>query len=138
MPDRAQLDSERHDRLLTSLEGDEGREFPPHGLSMYHRMMNYIDSVFENAMGQQFDLECPVAPGTSTSSTRRGPILLGRAQPVTVFMEQADSAYLKANEKKTSVGYPSGRFAKIYSVAGQEVYGKAALVNPSLHAALHS
>ncbi|MPC39506.1 hypothetical protein E2C01_033043 [Portunus trituberculatus] len=28
-------------------------------------------------------------------------------------------------------------FAKIYSVAGQEVYRKAALVNPSLHATLH-
>ncbi|MPC50922.1 hypothetical protein E2C01_044755 [Portunus trituberculatus] len=71
-------------------------------------------------------------------TTQKGPILLGRAQPVKFFMEQADSAYLWANEKKpTSVGYPSGRFAKIYSVAGQEVYGKAALVNPSLHAALN-
>ncbi|MPD03354.1 hypothetical protein E2C01_098987 [Portunus trituberculatus] len=53
-------------------------------------------------------------------------------------MEQADSAYLKANEKKpTSVGYPSSRFTKIYSVAGQEVYGKDALVSPNLHAVLH-
>ncbi|MPC46734.1 hypothetical protein E2C01_040460 [Portunus trituberculatus] len=88
-------------------------------------------------MGQRFDLERSVASGTSTSPTRKGPILLGRAQPVRVFMEQAESAYLKANEKKpTSVGYPLGRFAKIYSGAGQEVYGKAALVNSSLHAAL--
>ncbi|MPC29284.1 hypothetical protein E2C01_022509 [Portunus trituberculatus] len=117
----ARRNSERLDGLPTGLEGDEGRDFPPHGPSMYHHMMNYIDSVFEDAMGQQFDLECPVAPGTNTSPTRKGPILLGRAQPVRVFMEQDDSAYLKANEKKpTSVGYPSGRFAKIYSVAGQE------------------
>ncbi|MPC67287.1 hypothetical protein E2C01_061460 [Portunus trituberculatus] len=137
-PDRARRNSVRHDGLPTGLEGDEGHEFPPHGPSMYHRMMNYIDSVFEDAMGQRFDLERPVAQGTSTSRTRKGPILLGRAQPVRVFMKQADSAYLKANEKKpTSVGYPSGRFAKIYGVAGQEVYRKAALVNPSLHAALH-
>ncbi|MPD02063.1 hypothetical protein E2C01_097618 [Portunus trituberculatus] len=92
--------------------------------------MNYIDSVFEDVIGQRFDLERPVGLGTSTLPTRKGPILLGRAQPVRVFM---------ANEKKpTSVGYPSGRFTKIYSVAGQELYGKAALLNPSLHAALHS
>ncbi|MPC52488.1 hypothetical protein E2C01_046358 [Portunus trituberculatus] len=105
---------------------------------MYHRMMNFIDLVLEDAMGQRIELERPVGPSTSTTPTQKGPILLGRAQPVMFFMEQADSAYLKANEKKpTSVGYPSGRFAKIYSVVGLEVYGKATLVNPSLHAALN-
>ena len=42
--------------------------------------------------------------------------------------------YLRMNKKNpSSVGYPLGRFTKLYSVAGQEVYGKAALVNPSLH-----
>ncbi|MPC93146.1 hypothetical protein E2C01_088268 [Portunus trituberculatus] len=86
-PDGARRNSERHDGLPIGLEGDEGREFPPHGPSMYHRIMNYIDSGFEDAMGQRFDLERPVAPGTSTSPTRKGPILLGRAQPVRVFME---------------------------------------------------
>ncbi|MPC77975.1 hypothetical protein E2C01_072445 [Portunus trituberculatus] len=81
----------------------------------------------------------PCGPGYQQLTYKKGPILLGRAQPVRVFMEQADSTYLKTNEKKpTSVGYFSSRFAKIYSVAGQEVYGKAALVNPSLHAALYS
>ncbi|MPC60997.1 hypothetical protein E2C01_055059 [Portunus trituberculatus] len=90
-------------------------------------------------MGQWIDLECLVAQGTSTKSTKKGPILLRRTQPIRFFMEQADSASSKANEKKpTSVGYPSGRFAKIYSVAGQEIYGKSALVNPSLHATLNS
>ncbi|MPC48796.1 hypothetical protein E2C01_042579 [Portunus trituberculatus] len=92
---------ERDDEISTGLEGDEGCEFLPHAPSMYYRMMNYI----EDAMGQWIDL------GTSTTPTKKGPILLGRAQPV--------------------------RFAKIYSVAGQEVYGKAALVNPSLHTALN-
>ena len=47
--------------------------------------------------------------------------------------------YLRTNEKNpSSVGYPSGRFAKLYSLAGQEVYGKAALFNPSLYNALKS
>ena len=47
--------------------------------------------------------------------------------------------YLRTNEKNpSSVGYPLGRFARLHSVAGQEVYGKAALVNPSLHNTLKS
>ncbi|MPC58535.1 hypothetical protein E2C01_052541 [Portunus trituberculatus] len=33
-PNGACCDSERHDGLPTGLEGDEGREFPPHGPSM--------------------------------------------------------------------------------------------------------
>ncbi|MPC46722.1 hypothetical protein E2C01_040448 [Portunus trituberculatus] len=64
--------------------------------------------------------------------------LLGRAQPVQFFMEQANRAYLKAIERKPSwIGYPSGRFAKIYNVGGQEVFGKTTLVNPDLHNVLH-
>ncbi|MPC24915.1 hypothetical protein E2C01_018009 [Portunus trituberculatus] len=133
-PGGARHDLERHDGIPTGLEGDEGREF----FSMYHHMINYIDSVFEDAMGQQIDLEHPVAPGTSTTPTKKGPILLGRAQPVRFFMEQAYSAYLKADEKKpTSFRYPLGKFANIYSVVGQEVYRKVALVNSSFHTALN-
>ena len=49
-------------------------------------------------------------------------------------MDQANINYLRTNEKNpSSVGYPLGRFAILYNMKGQEVYGKAALVNPSLH-----
>ncbi|MPC48402.1 hypothetical protein E2C01_042174 [Portunus trituberculatus] len=125
-PGGTQHNSKRHDRIPTGLEGDEGHEFLPHVPSMYHRMINYIDSVFEDAMGQRIDLERPVTPGTSTTPTKKG------------THSPWKGTSCQANDKKsTSVGYPSGRFAKIYSVVGQEVYGKAALVNPSLHTALN-
>ena len=42
-------------------------------------------------------------------------------------MDQANTAYLKATEKRpASVGHPSGRFAKVYNVLGQEGYGRPA------------
>ncbi|MPC59265.1 hypothetical protein E2C01_053280 [Portunus trituberculatus] len=101
-------------------------------------MMYYIASVFEDAVGQRIDLEFPVTTDTDTSPAQGSPIILGRPQSIQFFMEQANRAYLKANEKKpSSVGYPSGRFVKINNVASQEMLGKAALVNPNLHNTLY-
>ena len=110
----------------------------PQSPSMYHRMMDYINSVFEDARGQRVEQDGPVAPGTSTTPSRGGPVLLARAQPVQFFMDQANGTYLRALDKKqTSIAYPSGRFAKMYSVLDQEVSGKAVPVNPTLHLALN-
>ena len=97
-------------------------------------MMDYITSVFEDAKGRKIQLEGPVELGTNTTPDRGGTTLLGRVQLVQFFVDQADIDYLRTNEKNpSSVGYLSGRFAILYNVAGQEVYRKAALVNPSLH-----
>lgn len=138
-PDAPPHDKDTRLWLPSSAEGGEGHELPPHAPSMYHHMMQYINSVFEDAMGQQCAQEGPLAPGTDPSPSRSGSFLLGRAQPIQFFMEQANTAYLKATEKKpASVGYPSGKFAKLYRVRGQEVYGQAAKVNPNIHGALHS
>ncbi|MPC51925.1 hypothetical protein E2C01_045782 [Portunus trituberculatus] len=52
-PGRAQHDSERHDGIPTCLESD-GHEFPPYAPSMYHHMVNYIGSVFEDAVGAMY------------------------------------------------------------------------------------
>ena len=65
--------------------------------------------------------------------------LLKHTPPVHFFVDQANIDNLRMNEKNpSSVGYPSGRFTKLYDVVGQEVYGKAALANPSLHNTLKS
>ena len=83
--------------------------------------------------------ECPVALGTDATPERGGTILLGRVQPVQFFVDQANIEYLRTNEKNpSSVGQPLGRVANRCNVAGHEVFGKAALVNPSLHNALKS
>ena len=54
---------------------------------MYHRMMDYITSVFENAKSKKIELEGPVAPGTDTTPEQGGTILLSRAQPVQFFVD---------------------------------------------------
>ena len=95
-------------------------------------MMDYIDSVFQDAIGQRTEQTGPVAPGAGAAPVRGGPILLGRAQPVQFFTDQANSDYLRVTETgHSSLGYPSSRFARMYDVAGQEAFGKAALVNPT-------
>ena len=120
-------------------EGHVESEAPPTSPSMYHRMMEYINSVFEDARGQQVVQDGPVAPGTGATPSRGGPILLARAQPLQFYMEQANTAHLRALDKKqTSIAYPSGRFAKMYSVLGQEQSGKAVPVNPNLHLAMNT
>ncbi|MPC43870.1 hypothetical protein E2C01_037523 [Portunus trituberculatus] len=122
-PDYAPLCSEEHNWPPLETEGDEGHEFPPHFTSMYHHMMTYIILVFKNAVGQRSYMECPVTLGCSLS---------------TFLMEQANRAYLKPSEKKLSVvGYLLGRFTKVHNMAGQEMYGKADLVNPNLHSTLN-
>lgn len=137
-PDASPHDKETRLWLPTGAEGGEGHDQPPPAPSMYHQMMDYINSVFEDATGQACAQVGPMAPGTVPSHSRAGHFLLGRAQPIQFFMDQANTAYLKATEKKpASVGYPSGKFAKMYKVRGQEVYGQAARVNPNLHGALN-
>ena len=101
----------------TASEGGERREHQTHAPSMYHHMMDYIDSVFEDALGQRVERDGPVAPGASTSTARGGPILLNRAQPVHYFMEQANRDYLKANEEKLSKSCEvSGWFEHLFNL----------------------
>lgn len=115
-------------------EGDEGCEYPPQATSLYHCMMNYINTEFLDVLGWRVEQEDPVTPGTSISPAHGGQILLSRVQPSHFFMEQANNDYLRGNEKRfTSVGYSLGRLATIYNVAGQVVYRYAALVNHNLH-----
>ncbi|XP_045134892.1 uncharacterized protein LOC123518236 [Portunus trituberculatus] len=66
-PDSALLSSETQDWPPQVLEGGEGYKSPPYSTSMYHCMMSYITSVYEDAMGWRIDLEHPAAPGSNAS-----------------------------------------------------------------------
>lgn len=53
-----------HYWIPVSPEGEEGCRDLPSAPSVYHRMMKDIDSVFDDALGQETVSEGPVAPGT--------------------------------------------------------------------------
>lgn len=111
----------------------ESTPFP----SMYHSMMEFVNAEFAEARGQQRDRKGPNAPGSDGDRTRGGPVLLARAPPLDFFMQQADSAYLKAIQRKqTSLPYPSDRYAKMYKIRDQEEAGQPVPVNPNLRHAL--
>lgn len=64
--------------LFTLFNPSYCHSLTPLAPSMYHRTMNYINSVLEDAVGQRTVPDSPVAPETDPPPAQGGPINLPR------------------------------------------------------------